>query len=292
MGRSSAVLVLTLASSCWLSCSTSTHTSVAAPDGPKCSAALSATSASFGANGGTGTVAVSTDRDCSWTASAAAGWISINGSAGGQGAGSVSYSVAANPVPAPRSGALVVASTTVQLTQAGAPCNFSLSRTQDSVPAAGGMSTVGVSTLSGCAWNAAAIDSWITVAGGQSGNASGTVTLSIAANAGGARTGQALIAGQRYTISQGAANMPGPPPSPPPPATVHLEGKVSLLTGRCPTVQFVVAGTPVVTDGSTEFSKKGSCGDLSNGDDVTVDGVRNGAVVLAQTIQIASKNKQ
>src|SRR5262249_34865913 len=154
MGTSSAAIFLTFASFLCLSCSTSTETSVAAPDGPKCSATLSATSASFSASGGTGAVTVSTDRDCTWTASSGAGWISINGSAGGQGDGSVSYSVAANSIPTARSGSLVVASATVQLTQAPAPCAFSLNRTQDNVPAAGGVSTVGVSTLSGCAWSA------------------------------------------------------------------------------------------------------------------------------------------
>jgi hypothetical protein len=316
MGRSSAAFFLTLASLCWLGCSTSTSTSVAAPDGTKCRATLSATAASFSAAGGTGAVAVSTDRECSWTASSGAGWISINGSAGGQGDGSVSYSVAANAVPTARSGSLVVASTTVQLTQSAAPCTFTLNRTQDSVPAAGGVSTVAVSTLSGCAWSAGAIDPWITVTGGQSGNASGTVTLSIAANVGGTRTGQAVIAAQRYAVTQagvpGPADPPAPPPRPPspppppppsppppppspppppppPPAKAHLEGTVLLLSGHCPNLRFTVEATAVVTDGSTEFRKKGSCGDLSNGDGVTVDGVRNGVVVLAQTIQIERK---
>jgi hypothetical protein len=219
--------------------------------------------------------------------------------------------VAANAVPAQRTGALVVASTTVQLTQAGAPCNYSLSRSQDSVPAAGGVSSVGVSTLSGCGWTAGAMDPWITIAGGQSGNASGTVTLSAAANAGPARVGQALIAGQRYTVSQAGASVPGPPnpvpppapapsptppppsptPPPPPPVNVHLEGKVSLLVGRCPNLQFTVDATSVITNGSTDFRKKGSCDDLSNGDGVTVDGVRQGVVVLAQTIQIDKKKE-
>jgi hypothetical protein len=67
---------------------------------------------------------------------------------------------------------------------------------------------------------------------------------------------------------------------------------VSLLAGRCPNLQFTVAGTAVVTNASTEFKKKGSCGDLSNRNGVTVDGVRDGAVVLAQTIQMDRKKDQ
>jgi hypothetical protein len=285
MRMSSAELLLTLAPFLCFSCTTSTQTSVTAPDGTKCQATLNGTTASFSATGGTGAVTVSTTRDCQWTASSGAVWISINGSAGGQGDGSVSYTVAANVVPAARSGALVVASTTVQLNQAAAPCLFTLSRAQDRVPATGGVSTVDVSTLSGCAWTAAAINPWISIVGGQNGNASGTVTLSIAANAGGARTGQALVAGQRYTVTQTGARVPSPS-DPPPPATVHLEGSVALLLGRCPNLQFLVSGTPVVADDSTDYRKEGSCGDMRSGANVTVDGVSNGAVVRAQTIQI------
>jgi len=290
MRTSSAALLLTLLPFLCFSCTTTTQTSVTAPDGTKCQATVSGTAASFGATGGNGVVSVSTARDCQWTANSAAPWISINGSAGGQGDGSVSYSVAANVVPSARSGTLVVASTTVQLNQAGAPCLFSLSRTQDRLPAAGGVSTVDVSTLSGCAWTASPIDAWIAVAGGQSGNASGTVTLSVAPNTGAARTGQALIAGQRYTVSQTGANVPGPgdpmPPPPPQPVQVHLDGSVAFLAGRCPNLQFVVNGTPVVTDASTDFRKKLDCSDMRSGIGVTVDGVRDGLIVRAQTIQI------
>jgi hypothetical protein len=225
--------------------------------------------------------------------------VSITGSASGQGDGSVSYSVAPNVVPSPRSGALVVASMPVQLNQAGVPCQFALSQTDGRVGAAGGPMTVGVSTLSGCAWSATAIDPWISIVGGQSGNASGNVALSIAANTGQARTGSASIAGQRFTVSQtaggapGPTNPPSPPPPPPPPAPtpekVHLEGLALLVTGRCPNLQFVVSGSAVVTDSNTDFRKKASCEDLSTGDSVTVDGIRDGVVVRAQTIELPKK---
>lgn len=59
-----------------------------------------------------------------------------------------------------------------------------------------------------------------------------------------------------------------------------------MLGGRCPNLQFTVKGTTVVTNASTEFRKTRSCGDLSEGDGVTVDGVRDGAAVVAQTIEI------
>jgi hypothetical protein len=298
MGKPSVTLLLTLAPFLCVSCSTSTQTSVSAPDSSRCQVTVNATTASFNASGGTGTVTVSTARDCPWNASTGVAWVSINGSASGQGDGSVSYSVAPNVVTSPRSGALVVASIQVQLNQAGVPCQFALSQTDGRVGSAGGPLNVGVSTLSGCAWSATAIDPWISIVSGQSGSASGNVALSVAANAGKARTGSVTIAGQRFTVSQTASGAPGPtdptppPPQPPapPPEKVHLDGLALLVTGRCPNVQFVVNGTVVVTDSKTDFRKKGSCDDLTAGAGVTVDGVRDGVVVRAQTIQVQKKD--
>jgi uncharacterized protein DUF5666/all-beta uncharacterized protein len=286
MGKSSARLLLTLAPFLCASCSTSTQTSMSAPDSPRCQATLNTTAASFNASGGIGTVTVSTARDCPWTASAGVGWISINGPASGQGDGSVSYSVAPNVVPSPRSGALIVASTPVQLNQAGVPCQFALSQTDGRVGPAGGPINVGVSTLSGCAWSATAIDPWISIVSGQSGNASGNVTLWVAANTGKARTGSVSIAGLRFTVSQTGGDAPGPTD---PPEKVHLEGLALLVTGRCPNLQFVVSGNAVVTDSNTDFRKKASCEDLSAGDSVTVDGIRDGVTVRAQSIEFQKK---
>ena len=294
MGRSPVVSLLSLGFFSFLACSTTSQTSVTAPDASKCQVTVGGTTTSFGATGGSGSISVSAARECSWTATSGASWISINGSASGQGDGIVGYSVAANQVPAPRSGALNIASATVQLSQAGAPCAFTLSRARDSVVAAGGPLSVGVSTLAGCAWNATALDPWLIVAAGQSGNASGTVTLSVAANGGDARVGHASIAGQTFTVSQAAAGAPPtnplptdpPPTNPPPPTKVHLDGTVRLLVGSCPNLQFVVNDTLVVTDESTDYPKKPSCEDMRSGVHVVVDGLRDGAVVRAQTIEI------
>jgi len=200
-----------------------------------------------------------------------------------------------NQVPSPRSGALNVASAAVQLSQAGAPCAFTLGRVRDSVTAAGGTLSVGVSTLTGCAWNATSSDPWIAVTAGQSGNASGTVTLSVAPNGGDARVGHATIAGQAFTVTQSATGAPptnppptNPPPTDPnpPPTKVHLDGTVRFLVGSCPNLQFVVNGTVVVTDGSTDYRKKPSCEDMRSGVSVSVDGVREGLAVRAQSIEI------
>ena len=61
---------------------------------------------------------------------------------------------------------------------------------------------------------------------------------------------------------------------------MEFEGSVSSLSGRCPEVTFKVRNYTVVTDRSTDYSKKSDCGDVKNGRGVNVAGVTqsNGTV--------------
>src|SRR5207244_3868302 len=142
-------------------------------------------------------------RDCTWSASADASWVAL-ATTTGQGPGSLAFTVAANPVPSTRSGAIVVESARVAVSQAAAPCKYGLSRSQDSVDATGGRLSVDVTALAGCAWAARSAADWLAIQTGQSGNGNGTVVLSAASNAGGQRAGVATIAGQSYTVTQSA----------------------------------------------------------------------------------------
>ena len=242
---------------------------------------------------------VSTSRDCSWSVAADAPWVSINADGSGQGEASIPYTVAANPLPSPRSGAIVVGSERVQLSQAAAPCVYTLSRSAAAIGADGGSVTVDLSTLTGCAWTASSDSSWIVIAGGASGSASGTVTLQIAANGGAARVGRATIGGQIYTVTQearSAAPAPAPPPAPTPtPApqpkdeSITLEGSAFFVNGRCPDISFWTDGHWVSADGSTEF-KRGRCSDISAGDSVKVTGsLRANGVVDARSIELRKR---
>jgi len=64
---------------------------------------------------------------------------------------------------------------------------------------------VNVSTRSGCSWSASGNASWISITSGASGTGNGTVSYSVAANPGSARTGSLTVAGQAYSISQSGA---------------------------------------------------------------------------------------
>ncbi len=92
--------------------------SLAAPAGG-CNYALNPASQSFTASGGAGSVNVTTQSGCAWSAASNNSWITIS-SGGGSGSGAVNYSVAASISPASRSGSLTVAGLTFTVTQAGA----------------------------------------------------------------------------------------------------------------------------------------------------------------------------
>src|SRR5690242_17928940 len=102
----------------------SSSVNVVGPTTAKCQVSVSNSMASAPATGGSGTVSVDATRDCTWTASANAAWISITSAASGQGAGAVSYRVAPNQDPSARRGTVAVNDQQVQISQEAAPCRF------------------------------------------------------------------------------------------------------------------------------------------------------------------------
>src|SRR4051794_7121248 len=181
-----------------------TTTSLSAPSSDKCQVAVNSVPSAFTANGGPGALTIATSRDCTWSVATEANWVSITGERSGQGEASIPYTVAPNPVPTARTGAIAVGSQTVAVTQAPAPCVFSLSRAGDAVSADGGTLSVTVTTLTGCSGTATGPVDWIVVASGRSGNTTGTVGLTIAANAGAARVAAVTAGGHNYTVTQAA----------------------------------------------------------------------------------------
>jgi uncharacterized protein (TIGR03437 family) len=81
-------------------------------------------------------------------------------------------------------------------------CTYSINPTSQSFSSSGGSGSVAVNTQAGCAWTAVSNASFITITSGSSGNGSGTVNYSVAANTGATRTGTMTIAGQTFTVTQ------------------------------------------------------------------------------------------
>jgi hypothetical protein len=171
-----------------------------------------------GPAGGTVSVAVNTLVGCAWQASVDAGWVALTAT-GGTGSGNVSLRVDANGGAA-RSTSLLVAGTTLTLTQSSATpappnCVFSLDRAAESIGAGGGSVTVSVAGNAGCTRTATSEAPWMTVIAGASGTGNGAVTFTVTPNTGAARVGTLTIAGVAFTVTQAAAAPPTPPAPPP-----------------------------------------------------------------------------
>jgi len=269
--------------------STQTSTGVTAPSSQKCQIQVSNAPSTFTDTGGTGSLSISATRDCSWSITSTANWVSIpSSSATGQGDASISYSVSANSIPQTRSASIAVQDQTVQLTQAAAPCRYALNKTSDVAPYTGGMLSVTLSTLTGCAWTTSSDSGWL-VPGAVSGNASAVVSFSVGANSGPQRAGHALVGGQSYTVTQDAAPPPPsvPAPSPPPaPSPASVSGRASAVSGRCPNVAFAVSGQSVSANAATAYTS-GRCTDIRNNVEVSVTGTtQTGGAIAATSIAI------
>lgn len=70
--------------------------------------------------------------------------------------------------------------------------------------ASGGAGSVTVTALAGCTWGATSNVTWMTITSGATGSGTGTVSYTVAANSGAARTGTLTIAGRTFTVSQAA----------------------------------------------------------------------------------------
>jgi hypothetical protein len=166
-----------------------------------CTYSISPTSQSIAAAGGTGSVSVTTGSWCIWTAKSNATWITVLSGTSGLGNGMVTYSVAANPIPSPRSGTITLAGKILTVSQAGCAC--SVSPSSASIAAAGGIGSMSVTADIWCRWTAKSNAAWITVISGSSGTGNGTVNYSVAANPSPSpRSGIIIVAGKTFIVSQ------------------------------------------------------------------------------------------
>lgn len=90
---------------------------LAGPDGVRCSTAITGVPASVPATASQATGVVATERDCSWTATSSASWLSVSPGTG-QGETTITLSIGANGTSSGRSATLIVNDARVTLTQA------------------------------------------------------------------------------------------------------------------------------------------------------------------------------
>jgi hypothetical protein len=198
-------------------CGSTSSSTVAGPTPVRCQLAATNNTPTFNASGGSGAVVVNAARECAWTGAAQATWIALEQPTGGQGDGTLSYRVHANPAGIPRRGSIDVGGVMVEVGQEAAPCRFELSTRSLDVPASGGAFEITLQVPAGCSWNASSQVPWAGVSGTQ-GTGPGRVTVSVAANPGPVRQGTVTIAGLSVDVTQrDVATSPTDPTQPPTP---------------------------------------------------------------------------
>lgn len=169
-----------------------------------CTFSLAPSSATFDAEGGWGTVGVATDTWCLWTATSNSDWIHIIAGSGGDGNGTVFYSVSSNSSHQQRSGSIIVEAEVFVISQSGVvSCSNTVEPTGQTVGGSGGSGSVSVTAPETCEWVAYSNDAWITVTSGSSGSGYGLVNYSVALNPLPAeRVGTITIGTETFVLTQ------------------------------------------------------------------------------------------
>jgi len=156
--------------------------------------------------GGFSSIGVTAGSACAWTSVSNSPWITISAGSFGFGSGTVSISAAANDSGTSRAGTVIIAGTSVTVTQAVGACTFSLSTTSVSLAAQDSATTFNVTGTAGCGWSAVSNSPWLTISSGGSAIGSGTVYVSLLPNPGGLpRSGVVTVAGLTFTVTQAAS---------------------------------------------------------------------------------------
>jgi len=168
-----------------------------------CTYSFTPSSQSFGSSGGLGSFTVNTASTCTWSPSPSANWITILPS-GSKGTAKVNYAVAANSSLSGRSGFISVGGQQYNISESGFNCSYSIGPTSASPGDLGGTISVSVSAPSGCSWTSVSNAPWVAIKSGASGSGGGVVVLNVASNTDGPRSGTVSIAGQTFSVNQGA----------------------------------------------------------------------------------------
>lgn len=227
----------------WLvsGCETSSTVS-AGPNPVKCVVSLGAPPM-MDAGGGSGTLTITTQRECAWDVSTNVNWISALAPTTGQGTADVSFRVAANEGSSTRDGMIVVNGEQARVSQR-APCRYEVGPASQNVAVGGGSGSITVTTTSECSWAATVEVGWITLTSSATGTGTGSVSFTVAPNESAARSGTIAIANQRPSVTQAGVSVPAPPPpSPGCNATISPTSQNIGAAGG--------AGTATVTSAST-----------------------------------------
>ncbi|HXW04306.1 MAG TPA: BACON domain-containing carbohydrate-binding protein [Vicinamibacterales bacterium] len=173
--------------------------SVRIDQGSGCTSAAGVNALDVSASGGVLAIPVNAPAGCPWTADSQTSWLSIASGSTGAGTGTVHISVPATDGPL-RTGTVVVAGTTVTVTQASG-CRPTVEPDSYDAPGGGGESALAVRAGAGCPWSAASDVPWVDVRQ-PSGTGSAQMVFAVAPNSSPQRSGTLRVAGHTITVHQ------------------------------------------------------------------------------------------
>ena len=232
--------------------------------GPRCSLALSLANQTIDSETFQGSLGVTTDSACGYTATATSSWLHVTSGANGTGQGTVQYSVDANSAQAPRTGSIEVsvagATSTLNIYQWASTCQFSANPTQNLAGTWPGVVPIQVQTTpNGCAnWHLTSQVPWLIptsplVNGNTyvaynnptSQSRQGTITL-----------GGPGVASQVITVTQAAS--PVMITSPTPGSAIFPSTTFNWTIGGAEEFQYRLGSTPGGNDVAAGFTSTGS----------------------------------
>ncbi len=182
-----------------------TITQLARPVEPSvCAYQLNPPAATVGWGAGSIPLSVTTNGECSWSASSRDEWI-VPPAGTRSGSATVSVEVAANSGAA-RSGQVMIGTASLIIRQEARPreepaCTFDIGASRTSFDAQAGDLTLTVSTQEGCVWSASTRDTWITIPEHRH-TGRGSVSIGVQSNTGRLRTGAIVVGASSVTITQ------------------------------------------------------------------------------------------
>lgn len=194
------VTALCLLQAATVGCGQTTTEEIAGPSGVRCQSILSSPSP-VPATPHAFTLALTIDRDCTWSVEVDSIWLTVEPRSG-QGEAILSVTAAENPQGRTRVASLAINDQRFAITQEAAPCHFAVAPTAIAMPAEGGRASVQLTTLEGCSWTTRTSQPWLRVVSGSGGDSSRVVELTVDSNPGDERSGEVRVADLPVTISQ------------------------------------------------------------------------------------------
>ena len=220
----------------------------------RCNVTLTTSTPLMGAAGGTGTVNVSVNRDCPWTAQSSADWLWFTSAASGQGDATITFAVAPNNVVAQRQAVVSVNDGRLDIRQAAAFCTYAIGSSGRNFPASGGVDRIVVDARDGCVWIGQTNVSWVVFDTTASQIGQGSIGVTVSPNTGPSRSATVFVAGLPWVVTQeagtgatapaGAAPVARAPAPTPTPTTVPAP---SPTADRSPSTTSESTPTPTPT---------------------------------------------